>query len=83
LKQTRRNFFDVFDSIIKANGGSHLVGGKLSYADLWLASAIDQFQLAFGVNIAEGRENVLKMYEVVTNTPKIKEWRSTRPKTPY
>jgi len=87
LKETvashKTKFFDVFDNLIKANGGKHLVGDKLSWADLWLAFTIDQMQLIFKENIAEGRVHVNKLHEEVVNSPKIKAWIAKRPATPF
>jgi len=83
IETNKTKFFDVFDSIIKSNGGAHLVGDKLTWADLWLAFSIDQFQLILGSNIAEGRENVNKLKEGVMKTPQIKAWLEKRPKTKF
>jgi len=79
IEANKTRFYDVFDSIIKSNGGSHLVGDKLTWADLWLAYSVDQFEIILGVNIAEGRENVNKLKEDVMNIPQIKAWLDKRP----
>jgi len=83
IETNKTKFYDVFESIIKANGGAHLVGDKLTWADLWLAFSIDQFQVILGSNVAEGRVNVNKLKEGVMNTPQIKAWLDKRPKSPY
>jgi len=83
MKTVKAKFFDVYESIIKKNGHNHLVGDKLSWADIVLAQCLDTFQMMLGVNVAEGGENVNKLKEEVMNRPKIKEWIEKRPKTPF
>jgi len=82
IKTIKSRFMDVFDSIIKANGGKHLVGNKLSFADLCLAQAVDQFKM-LGFNLAEGNPNVDSLKEEVMKAPNIKAWLEKRPKTPF
>jgi len=83
IEANKTKFYDIFDSLIKANGGKHLVGDKLTWADLWLAFSIDQFEIILGKNIAEGRANVNKLKENVVTNPKIKSWLDKRPKTKF
>jgi len=83
IQKVKTRFLDVFESIIKANGGKHLVGDKLTWADIVLAQTLDQFQLLLQMNLAEGHENVNKLKEGVMNTPKIKEWVDKRPKSMF
>jgi glutathione S-transferase len=83
IKTTKSRFIDVFESIVKKNGGKHLVGDKLTWADIVLAQCIEQFQMWLGVNLAEGSENITKLKDNVTSQPKIKAWIAIRPKTPF
>jgi len=80
VEENKTKFYDVFDSILKTNGNNHLVGDKLTWADLWLAYSIDEYEIIIGSNIAEGREYVNKLKESVMSTPKIKAWLDKRPK---
>jgi len=83
IAKIKTRFLDVFESIIKANGGKHVVGDKLTWADIFLAVTIDGFQNMLQMNLAEGHENVNKLTEMVKNTPKIKAWLEKRPKSMF
>jgi len=85
IKKVKTQFLDVLDSLIKANGGKHLLGDKLTLADIYLAQAIDQFQILIGRDLAKecGNENIKALQEEVMNTPEIKAVVDKRGKTMF
>jgi glutathione S-transferase len=84
FKTFRTRFLDVFESIVKANGGKgHLVGDSLTWADIVLAYLLDHFKLLLGVDLTEGYPNIKNVKDMVMTTPKIKAWIEKRPKTKF
>jgi len=81
VKTLKSRFLDVFESIAKANGGKHLVGASLTWADIYLAHLMDQWMNLFGVDLVEGYPSLKNVKETVVNKPQIKAWIAKRPKT--
>lgn len=83
LKTVKSKYLDVFEKIVKSNGGKHLVGAALTWADIVLAYLFHHFQLLLGMDLTDGYPSLKKVVETVTSTPAIKEWIDKRPKTKY
>jgi len=82
-KTLRTRFLDRFESIAKANGGKHLVGDSITWADITLAYLLDHFQIVLGIDLTEGYPNIKNVKDMVVNSPKIKAWIEKRPKTKF
>lgn len=84
LKSTKQRFLDVFESLIQASGGKHLVGSSLTWADLYLAHAINHVELGHGIQLLNELPGVKNLCEnVMTASPGIKTWLDKRPKTKF
>jgi len=83
LKTLKSRFLDVFESIVKTNGGKHLVGGSLTWSDVCLAYLMDHFQKLLGVDVTDGYPNIKNVKDTVMNTPTIKAWIEKRPNTKF
>jgi glutathione S-transferase len=82
LKTVKPRFLDVFDGIVKANGGKYLVG-SLTWADIWLVHALDNFNRVLGVSLTENHENLKNLQEGVMNSERIKAWVDKRPSSQF
>lgn len=86
LETTRSKFLVVFESIVKANGGKHLVGNSLTWADLYVAHVLNHVELEVGDGLqllTEFPELRNLCENVVSSSPGIKKWIENRPLTKY
>jgi glutathione S-transferase len=84
LKIGKQKHLDVFEKIIQANGGTHLVGSSFTWADLNLAHAINHVQLGNEVQLlTPDLPGVKNLYDYVLSTPGIKAWIEKRPDTKF
>ncbi|KAF5279384.1 hypothetical protein FQA39_LY05494 [Lamprigera yunnana] len=70
------------DAIAKANGG-HLVGGKLTWADLYFVALLEYMNFMSGKVLIEGYSNLQKVESNVLSLPSIKAWCEKRPKSDF
>ncbi|XP_058795325.1 glutathione S-transferase-like [Phymastichus coffea] len=75
-------FIDRLEDLVKCNGG-HLVGGKLTWADIMLASTLELINFRMGRDVIEKAERLKALRENVQAVPAIKAWLEKRPKTDY
>ncbi|XP_018334295.1 glutathione S-transferase-like [Agrilus planipennis] len=84
MKQVRKEsipfYLNRLETIAKNNKG-HLAVGKLTWADVYFAGALDFINARAGVNIIEKYPNLQKVVDTVLTIPQIKKWVATRPKT--
>lgn len=83
LGAAKTKHLSVFESIVKANDGKHLVGNSLSWADICLGHFLNSAQILFQVDFADEYPNLRNLRDTVLNTPRIREWVETRPKTKF
>jgi len=83
IEASKAKFWNVFESIAKANDGKHLLGSSISVADIYLAFCMDHIRNLLGIDLTEGYPNIKNVANTVLNTPKIKAWMENRPKTKY
>jgi len=81
-EETFPKYLGVWNKILTQNGG-FLVGKKLSYADISLASYLQIYQDNFPWDIFEGYSAVKAHQDTVFNSKGIKEWVAKRPVTPW
>uniref|UniRef100_A0A1B6C4P2 glutathione transferase n=1 Tax=Clastoptera arizonana TaxID=38151 RepID=A0A1B6C4P2_9HEMI len=80
LKETLPFYMQKLDAIAKENKG-FLANGKLSWADIYLASIGDYLSYMCGKDIINPYPSLKSLREKVNNLPKIKEYIAKRPKT--
>lgn len=83
VKKNKTRFLDVFESIVKSNGGKHLVGSSITWADIYLTYALQHFPTLIGVELVKGYPYLENMVVEVTSFPNIKAWLVKRPQTKY
>jgi len=76
-------YLSKFDAIIKKNGNGFLVGKKLTYADIFLATTVGSMASYFPGLDMDKFPAVKKNVEMVVSNPEIKDWIARRPKTPF
>jgi len=79
LITSKKKFIDVFESIVKANDGKHLVGKSLTWADIYLAHLMNNFEILLKVDVAKESPSLTALKKEVLSTPAIKEWIEKRP----
>lgn len=83
LASTKERFLNVFEKIIKENGGKHLVGTSMSWADIYLAHAINHVELGHGVQLLNDLPEIKNVCENVLASPGIKAWIEKRPQSKF
>lgn len=83
IKIGKQKHLDVFEKIIQANGGKHLVGNSLTWADLYLANAINNVELGLEVKLLADLPGIKNLQDNVVSTPAIKAWIAKRPNTKF
>ncbi|CAL8111109.1 unnamed protein product [Orchesella dallaii] len=80
---TKPRFLDVFEKIIKgSSSGKHLVGDKMTWADIHMAYAFDHVEKLIEFDVIKDHPSMKKVCETVWNVPSLKKWKETRPETP-
>lgn len=81
---------NMLETYIKANGGGHVVGSKVSLADLAIMHYMSDMMVGpaaeLGKAVKEGVDkhpNVAQLIDKVANLPNIKQWIEKRPKTEW
>ena len=72
-------YIQRLDEQVKKNGG-YLVGGKLTWADIFFAATIDGLSLT---DIIENADNLKQLKDKVFALPGIKTWISKRPENNF
>ena len=80
-------FLDWFETILARNpkGDRHLVGGRLTYADLSLFQAVEGLRYAFpkAMNrLEKDRPRLVALHDAVAERPRIKAYLASRPAHP-
>lgn len=83
LKTVKPRYLEVFDCIVKSNDGKHLVGGSITWADIYLTHVLQHFQIMLGINVSDDYPALKNLTINVLSTPQIKEWMDKRPQTKY
>jgi len=79
-------FFGYFERVLAANGGSHLVGADLSYADLSLFQLVDGLTYAFpkGTSAAlQAAPCVERLHDTVARRPRIAAYLASERRIPF
>jgi len=74
-------FLDILEKVLAKNGSGHLVGSKVTWADIVIAEWAQRVGSISGVNIVENHPNVAKLAKTVLDLPGIKEYIEKRPQT--
>lgn len=82
-KATTEKYLKVLETLIQANGGKFLVGGSLTWADIFLANAINHVELINGVQLLDGLPGIKNVSDNVLASPGIKAWLAKRPLTKF
>lgn len=89
IRETRiPKFFDYFNSVLKTNGTGHLVGSKVTYADLSLFQVVDGLQFAFPKCLKriagdDKYSQVFKLKKSIEETPQIAEYLKSDKRAKY
>jgi glutathione S-transferase len=67
------------EGFVKSNGGSHVAGGEISWADLALAHYLDTFERTVDVDLLKSYPALQKLKDSVFQIPQIKKWVEKRP----
>jgi len=79
------NFFALLVKLLEGNGGKHMVGNEMSYADILIASLIEGIKL-FNLKASENMTlppSLETHFKMVTESPKIMAWIKKRPETMF
>ncbi|KAF5279389.1 hypothetical protein FQA39_LY05499 [Lamprigera yunnana] len=80
FNETLPYYLDRLDAIAKAND-SHLVAGKLTWADFFFVALLDYLDKMLEKKMIQDYPNLLKVESIIVNLPAIKEWIEKRPKS--
>lgn len=83
LASTKERFLNVFEKIIQENGGKHLVGTSMSWADIYLAHGINHVELGHGIQLLNDLQGIKNVCENVLSSPGIKAWMEKRPQSKF
>jgi len=72
-----------FNKILEQSSSGWLIGQSLTYADIYVATIVNNLELALKVKLTTGLPAVAKLVEKVHNAPGIQEWIAKRPATPF
>ncbi|ODM96385.1 Transcription initiation factor TFIID subunit 8 [Orchesella cincta] len=78
---TKQRFLTVFNTIVEQNGGKHLVGNSLTWADIYVTHALQNIEMITRVSLVREFPALKTLMDEVLNVPSIKSWVETRPKT--
>jgi len=73
-------YLERLNEQVKKNGG-YLVGGRLTWADIFFVSLLDYLNFMAKYDIVDKYDNLKQLREKVLAEPKIKSWVAKRPKT--
>ena len=73
-------YVECLDEQVKKNGG-YLVGGHVTWADIFLFGVLDYLNFMAKFSIIEKAENLKALVAKVGEIPSIKAWVAKRPKT--
>merc|ERR1719259_44762 len=76
-------FFGTMIKFLAANGGSHLVGDSLTYADLLLACLLDGIYLYAPEAAEKFPKQIVAFKDSITGLPAISSWIKQRPQTEF
>ena len=79
-------FFGYFERVLSANGGAHLVGADLTYADLSLFQLVDGLTYAFpkGTSAAlQAAPCVERLHDTVARRPRIAAYLASERRIPF
>jgi len=86
MNETFPKFFGKFNEFIEKNGG-FLVGKRISYADIFVASFLQLYNenvgAASGKDLFENYPGIAAHQKTVFGLPGIKKWVESRPKTQW
>ncbi|ODM94627.1 Glutathione S-transferase [Orchesella cincta] len=81
---TTPRYLNVLEKIIKeSSSGEHLVGDKLTWADIYMAYVFDHVEKLTEFDVIKKHPSIKKACDAVWNEPNIKKWKDSRPATPY
>ncbi|XP_058795323.1 glutathione S-transferase-like [Phymastichus coffea] len=81
-EETTELFIGRLEKIVKANGG-HLVGGKITWADIIFVATLEIVNPRMGRDIVEKAEGLKALRHKVQSLPGIKAWLAKRPNTEH
>lgn len=83
MQKSKEKYLTIFNSIVEKNDGKHLVGKTLTWADIFVAHALDNTVQVLGVSLVDDFPGLKSLCENVYSTPSIKAWVDKRPKTQF
>src|SRR5262245_1711057 len=86
LKLRAPKFLNYFETVVVRNGGRHLVGSALSYADLSLFQIIAGLRYAFPramVQLEQGVPRLVALHDAVTQRPRIAAYLASPRRMPF
>jgi len=72
-------YLGTFNKIQGENGGNFLVGKSATWADVWVANALEQFEGTFGAELLDKYPNLKKMKTALFAIPSVKAYVDKRP----
>src|SRR5262245_18980151 len=86
LKLRATKFLDYFESVLARNGGQHLVGGALTYADLSLFQRVAGLRYAFPRAMARLERDLpraVALHDAVAKRPRIAAYLASSRRMPF
>jgi glutathione S-transferase len=83
IDETIPKYLGKVNDIKKKNGGTFLLGDKLTWVDIQYAHFLELFVDTMGAQIAAPFTNLLELQKAVFEIPEIKVWIECRPKTEF
>jgi len=81
--ETLKQFLEKYEAFLKKNGTGHLVGNKLSWADIVVAEILNRIVTIFDKpSVLDGHQHLIDLMKKVHDLPNIKKYVDSRPQTP-
>jgi glutathione S-transferase len=78
-EQSLPQYLEKFEKIQAENGGNFMVGKSVTWADVWIANALERFEGSVDAKLLDNYPNLKKMKDAVFAIPKVKAYAETRP----
>jgi len=82
LENVNPKYLDKFSKIIDANGGQHLVGGRITVAEVYLAHLLPYFEKFTSLDLTSNFPVVKNLIQKFDQNSKVKSWNASAPEVP-
>jgi len=80
---SKERFVSKFNQMVEANGGKHIVGNSLTWADIIVAHFLENLARIAKVQLVDEAPALQALIDTVRETPHIKEYIATRAETKF